>query len=44
MTDYYPGVILYNDRVQMVRGTGIGGMNSDAVFGMPTWKDIYVRH
>ena len=43
MTRYYPGVILYNSGVQMLHGSRIGGMNDDPVFGMPTWKDIYVR-
>jgi hypothetical protein len=26
----------------MIHGSRIGGMNVDALPGMPTWKDIYV--
>jgi peptide/nickel transport system substrate-binding protein len=44
MTTYYPGVVLSYSRVQMLHGASIGGMNADSVLGMPTWKDLYVRH
>jgi peptide/nickel transport system substrate-binding protein len=44
MKTYYPGVILYNTQVDMLHGSRIGGMNDDSSVGMPTWKDLYVRH
>ncbi|MBA3232384.1 MAG: hypothetical protein H0T17_00310 [Propionibacteriales bacterium] len=42
MTDYYPGIVTRYDGVAMLHGSRIGGMNIDEVYGMPTWKDIYV--
>jgi peptide/nickel transport system substrate-binding protein len=43
MTHYYPGVIRSYSVVRMVHGADIGGMNADSLYGMPTWKDLYVR-
>jgi peptide/nickel transport system substrate-binding protein len=43
MTRYYPGLVLGYRGVDMLHGADIGGMNDDTVYGMPTWKDIYVR-
>ncbi len=42
MTDYYPGVVTRYEGVAMLHGSRIGGMNTDQVYGMPTWKDIHV--
>jgi peptide/nickel transport system substrate-binding protein len=42
MTRYYPGVVLNYSGVQMLHGAGIGGMNDDTAYGVPTWKDIYI--
>jgi hypothetical protein len=42
MKKYYPGVILYPSRVDMLHGSRIGGMHDDSAFGEPTWKDLYV--
>jgi peptide/nickel transport system substrate-binding protein len=44
MTRYYPGVVTAYSSAQLVHGVSIGGMNIDPLLGMPTWKDIYVRH
>ena len=42
MTDYYPAVVIGYPAVAMLHGSKIGGMNADSVYGMPTWKDIFV--
>jgi len=42
MTDYYPAVIVGYLAAAMLHGSKIGGMNIDAIYGMPTWKDLYV--
>ncbi len=42
MTDYYPIVITDYRGDAMLHGSKVGGMNNDASFGGPTWKDIHV--
>ncbi|MGZ4470030.1 MAG: ABC transporter substrate-binding protein [Nocardioidaceae bacterium] len=42
MKKYFPLFITGYGGVAMMRGSNIQGMNDDAVFGMPTWKDIWV--
>ncbi len=42
MTKYFPAVNTGNGGVVMMRGSKIAGMNDDTVWGMPTWKDMYV--
>jgi peptide/nickel transport system substrate-binding protein len=42
MTDYYPAIINGYQGVAMLHGSSIGGLNNDDVYGMPTWKDIYI--
>jgi peptide/nickel transport system substrate-binding protein len=44
MTRYYPGIALYYEGVDMLRGASIHGMNDDSVHSMPTWKDLYIEH
>jgi peptide/nickel transport system substrate-binding protein len=44
MTKYYPDVVISYTGAAMVHGASIGGMNNDPLLGVPTWKDIYVRH
>jgi len=43
MEKYFPLFITGYGGVAMMRGSNIQGMNDDAVFGMPTWKDIWVK-
>lgn len=43
MTKYYPLVVNYYQRVPLLFGSGLGGVNADDTnFGRPTWKDMYV--
>jgi peptide/nickel transport system substrate-binding protein len=39
---YYPIVMRNNMGKAMLHGSRVGGMNDDSLFGMPTWKDLYV--
>jgi len=41
-TTYYPAVVIgyYGD--VFMHGSKIGGMENDTVFGMPTWKQMWV--
>ncbi len=39
---YFPMFTTGYGGVAMMHGSKIAGMLDDAVFGMPTWKDIYV--
>jgi len=40
--DYFPVVARWYGGVAMAHGSKIQGHENDSVFGMPTWKDIYV--
>jgi peptide/nickel transport system substrate-binding protein len=40
---YYPLVVEGYAPAAMLHGSRIGGMNNDAAFGMPTWKNMYVK-
>ena len=42
MEDYQPVVNLGYSGTAMIHGSAINGMFNDDVFGMPTWKDIWV--
>lgn len=41
-TKYYAYVITEYPEWLTLRGSRIGGMNSDSTLGTPTWKDVYV--
>lgn len=40
---YYPLITTYYTGIAQAHGSQIMGDNDDSVFGMPTWKDIYVQ-
>lgn len=40
---YYPMITTYYTGIAQAHGSSIVGDNDDSVFGMPTWKDIYVQ-
>jgi len=40
---WFPFFVTYYYGVAMIRGTNVQGMNDDPVFGMPTWKDIWLK-
>ncbi len=40
---YYPAVITGNGGVAMIHGSKVMNMNDDNVFGMPTWKDMWIQ-
>ncbi|HYO34201.1 MAG TPA: ABC transporter substrate-binding protein [Nocardioidaceae bacterium] len=42
MTKYFPGPNTGYVGTAMLHGSKIAGMNNDDVFGMPTWKDMYI--
>jgi peptide/nickel transport system substrate-binding protein len=40
---YYPLITTYYTGVAQAHGSAIQGDNDDTVYGMPTWKDIWVK-
>jgi peptide/nickel transport system substrate-binding protein len=42
MTDYFPVVITSYKPAVMLHGSRVGGMSDDSIWGMPTWKDVYL--
>jgi peptide/nickel transport system substrate-binding protein len=42
-TKYFPEFVTGYYGVAMMHGSKIGGMYDDTTFGMPTWKNMYVK-
>ncbi|MBA2716423.1 MAG: hypothetical protein H0U51_05105 [Propionibacteriales bacterium] len=40
--EYFPVFVTGYGGVAMMRGSKVNGMEDDAVFGMPTWKDMWL--
>jgi peptide/nickel transport system substrate-binding protein len=41
--EYFPVFVTGYGGVAMAHGSAINGMNVDNVFGMPTWKDMWIK-